>query len=689
MTDNPVSFDKRGPVGWICINNPPVNVLDQATRAAILAVLGKLSVDSAIRAVVLTASGRTFSAGMDMTEFGHAPRLPTLQDVITALERINAISVAAIRGSIFGGGLELAMTCHWRVAGSAAKLVLPEASLGIIPGAGGTQRAPRLMGVEAALRFITSAKPLDAAAALETGLVDAVFDDDSGFETAVAEYVAALLLSGKHPPLPRDRIATPPSSQFFATARSAAKSDAEHAAINAIEAAAELPFDEGIARERDIALQVVNSPAAVARRHAFFAERMASQIPGLDPAALPARLSHVGVVGAGQMGSGIATALLSAGSSVTLVETLDTARGAAGTRIRSNWANQVKRGQLSAEQVEERMARLTIAPALDALIHHELVIEAVWESLALKKEIFAKLDTILPQQAVLATNTSTLDVDQIAEATVRPESVIGLHFFNPAHVMRLLEVVRGAATSPRCLATALALAKHLRKVPVVVGICDGFVGNRLFIARDHQANQMLIEGATPAQIDGALERFGFPMGTFTLYDMAGAIELGWRLRQQSGKKEPVGDALYAAGRLGQRSGRGYYRYEAGHRSPIPDPEVDVLLANLREAAGIARREIREEEIIDRMILPMINESARIIDEGVVTRASDIDVVWNTGYGWPIDKGGPAFYGDVLGLDYVMRRLEALRKDHGEYFAPSPALIRLVEQGRSLAGAARG
>lgn len=688
MTEKLVSVSKAGTVASVRMQNPPVNVLSQQLRVQLRDALGEVARDPAIKVVVIDGGGRTFSAGMDMNEFAGEPLLPTLQDVITAIERLPAVSVAAIRGSVFGGGLELAMACNSRVVGEAARLILPEASLGIIPGAGGTQRAPRLMGVDPALSFIVSGKPLDAETAVAAGLADRVLPD-SDFDIRVAEYARSLADSGERPPLARERAAEAPSPTYFDEASARAQSDAERAAIGAIRAAVELPFDEGIAREAAIAADIVSSPVAVARRHAFFAERAASQVPGLGPAIPSADLGRVGVIGGGQMGSGIATALLAAGSNVTLIEAGDAARNALPDRIRGHWANQVKRGKLTTQEVEDRIARLTIAADLNALADHQLVIEAVWESMPLKKEIFGELDRILPPDAVLATNTSTLDINEIASATNRPESVIGLHFFSPAYVMRLLEVVRGTATSDRCLATSLALAKHLRKIPVVVGVCDGFVGNRLFAARDNQANRMLLEGASPEQIDGALQRFGFAMGTFTIYDMVGAIELGWRIRQESGEREIVGDALYAAGRLGQRVGAGYYRYEPGNRTPLADPAFDAILAELRRAEGITPRDISEEEIIERMILPMINESAKILAEGIATRASDIDVVWNTGYGWPIDKGGPAFYGDVLGLAHVTSRLEALQQAHGDYFKPAPALTQLATAGRTLASAGRG
>ncbi|WP_313802158.1 3-hydroxyacyl-CoA dehydrogenase NAD-binding domain-containing protein [Sphingobium sp.] len=420
-----------------------------------------------------------------------------------------------------------------------------------------------------------------------------------------------------------------------------------------------------------------------AREYAGAAEALAWTIDNVAPDALPADIGHVCVIGGGQMGCGIATALLDAGLQVTLMETETANLERAAARIRANWANRVRRGQMSEAEVDERMERLSGVTDLASAPPSQLFIEAVWENMALKKQIFARLAEIAPAGAVLATNSSTLDIDAIAAVTNRPEDVIGLHFFSPAHVMRLLEVVRGEKTSGRCLATALDLARALNKVPVVVGVCFGFVGNRIFAARDQQASVMLLEGASPAQIDDAMTQFGFPMGPFVLQDMSGGIELTWRLRQETGETDAIGDALYAAGRLGQRAGKGYYCYEPGNRAPLSDPEVDAIIARIRDRAGIEPRALTQQEIIDRMILPMINEAARILDEGIAQRASDIDVVWNTGYGWPLDKGGITWFADSMGLPMVVRRLRDLESRHGGHFTPAPLLERLADRGARL------
>ena len=424
---------------------------------------------------------------------------------------------------------------------------------------------------------------------------------------------------------------------------------------------------------------------AKAHEYARAAEKRVWTVEGVDPNVEPADIGHVCVIGGGQMGSGIATALLDGGLTVTMVETEARNIEKAAERIRGNWSNRVKRMQMTQADVDERMSRFSGVTDFAQAGRAELFIEAVWEDMAPKKEIFSRLSQAAPPDAVLATNTSTLDVTEIASVTGRSADVIGLHFFSPAHVMRLLEVVRAEQTSNRCIATALALARALEKVPVVVGVCFGFVGNRIFAARDQQASVMLLEGASPEQIDGAMMEFGFPMGPFALQDMSGGIELTWRLRQESGAVDEVGDALYLAGRLGQRIGKGYYRYEPGNRMPMPDPEVDAIIAQARARAGVVPRAIPREEITDRMILPMINEAARIVDEEIVQRASDIDVVWNTGYGWPLDKGGITYFADELGLSVVLDRLRRLQIAHGDHFAPAPLLERLAAEGAGLSG----
>ena len=435
-------------------------------------------------------------------------------------------------------------------------------------------------------------------------------------------------------------------------------------------------------------MMTIESSPSLAHDYAAAAERRVYDIDDVDMTAAPADLGHICVVGGGQMGSGIATALLENGVRVTLMETSDDRIEGAAARIRANWSNRVKRGELTESDIDERMGRFAGVTDLERAAPAQLFIEAAWESMALKKEIFGRLCQVAPPGAVLATNTSSLDINAITETTDRPQDVIGLHFFSPAHVMRLLEVVRGERTSDRCIVTALALARLLKKVPVVVGVCFGFVGNRIFAARDQQTSRMLLEGASPQQIDDAMQHFGFPMGPFALQDMAGGIELTWRLRQQTGDVDEIGDALYEAGRLGQRTGRGYYRYEPGNRSPLPDPEVDAIIAGLRQKYGIVPRSVESEEIIDRMILPMINEAAKILDEGIAQRASDIDVVWNTGYGFPLDKGGITYHADTIGLPMILKRLRRLQAEHGDHFAPAPMIERMVAEGQPLSESKR-
>lgn len=702
----PVSIVVDREICWITINNPPVNALSKDVRERLMECLKEVKARHDCRCVILTGEGRTLSAGADIAEFdtvAHSPvnlksdktvqqdTAPSLNQVFTAIEELPVPSIAAIHGATLGGGLELALACHYRVAADTAKVGFPELSLGIIPGAGGTQRAPRLMGIERALDLILSSRPITADSALAQGLVDDVVPERE-FRTRV-EAFARRVMAQKPISRVRDRIehiaGWDHRQEWFAQARAKSKTDEDKAAIDALEAAATLPFDQGLRREREIVLKLIASPAAVARRHAFFAERKTTKIPGLNPNIPPAELSHVAIIGGGQMGSGIATALLEHGCKVTIVEQSQDAFDVALSRIRENWSSRLRRGALTDTEVSQRLARLHGSTELEAVKPVELIIEAVWENMALKQAIFKRLSDVANPSAVLATNTSGLDVNEIAAVTARPSEVVGLHFFSPAHVMRLLEVVRARQTSDRCLATALALARLLKKVPVVVGVCAGFVGNRLFAARDQQATPMLLEGASPTDIDAALEAFGFPMGVFKLYDMAGAIELGWRQRQDRiGPEDEIGDALYHAGRLGQRAGKGYYRYEKGSRTPHPDPEVESIIESARSRRGIIRRQIPQDEIIERMILPMVNECAKILDEGIAIRASDIDVVWNTGYGWPLSKGGPAYYGDALGLPHVLERLRKLQARHGSHFAPSPPLEKLVTEGHTLASLSR-
>jgi 3-hydroxyacyl-CoA dehydrogenase len=690
QTDEIVRSVKRGTVTVLTVNNPPVNALSHALRRELLAALQAAVADPSAQAIVLVCAGRTFIAGADISEFGKPLAEPTPHTIIDLIERGGKPVVAAIHGTALGGGLELALACHYRVAVAAARLGLPEVTLGIIPGAGGTQRLPRVVGVEKALQMITSGSMIGVAEAQQTGLVDEILEGDLT-ERAVD---FATRVAGTRP-LPRirdrdDKVAEargkPEVFQEFrkSIARRNRGFVAPEAAVRAVEAAVNLPFDEGIVLERQIFAELVDGEQAKAQRYFFFAERNAAKIPGLDPHTPIVPVKRVAVIGAGTMGGGIAMALANAGILVTLVEQEQQFLDRGLAVVRKNYEATAARGGLTQAQVEERMNR--IKPTLDyaEIADADLVIEAVYESMPVKKEVFGRIDRFARPGAVLATNTSSLDINEIAQATKRPESVIGMHFFSPANIMRLLEVVRGSRTSDSVIATAMDLGKKIGKVPVLVGVCDGFVGNRILFARNDQADALVKAGALPQQIDKVIYDFGLPMGPYAMLDMANAIELEWRLRQASGEKEFIGDSLAELGRYGQKTNKGYYRYEPGNRTPIPDPEAEAVFfeASLRE--GIQRREVSDQEILERLNYVMINEGAKILEEGVAIRPSDIDVIWVTGYGWPTYRGGPMFYADCLGIKQVRDRLRELEARYGAAFKPAALLDRMADLGQSFA-----
>jgi 3-hydroxyacyl-CoA dehydrogenase len=686
QTRDSVVLERRGAVAVITADNPPINALSHHIRAGLLRTIREAADDDSVSVIVLACAGRTFFAGADISEFGAPLEPPLLDQINTALEDAGKPSVAAIHGTALGGGLELALSCHYRVCIRSARLGLPEVTLGIIPGAGGTQRLPRLVGVEKAIQLITTGLQVGAAEAQSLGLADAVVEGDLLAEAIEFAEAAA----SREPPPPvrlRDEklASARGNSGLFAAAREAAAKAAPGqvapaAVVDAIEAAVTRPFDEGLARERELVLELLGSPQARALQYFFFAERAAAKVPGLAPDTPTVEIGSAAVIGAGTMGSGIATALANAGIGVVLVEQgqeqLD--RGVAA--IRSNWERQVKRGRMTEEEAERRAG--LIRPTLDFadVSDVDLVIEAVFEQMALKKETFAKLDGVVRPGAVLGTNTSTLDVNEIASVTGRPQDVIGLHFFSPAHVMKLLEVVRGDVTSDAVIATAMALGRRLRKVPVLVGVCDGFVGNRMLLVREREATRLLLEGASPRQVDRVLKEFGFPMGSYEMADMAGAIDILYRRRQETGEREPISDRLFERGRYGVKSGAGYYRYEPGSREALDDPVVDEVILEAAATEGVERREIADEEVLERLLYPMINEGMKILDEGVASRASDVDVIWVYGYGWPAYRGGPLHYADEVGLGVIRNRLRELAADHGPAFEPAPLLERLADEG---------
>ncbi len=689
-----VRFERQGEIGVITIDNPPVNALSHAVRSGISEAIAKAGADDAVRAVILICAGRTFIAGADITEFGKPLAPPDLVTVIKEIESLPKPVVAAIHGTALGGGLETALACHYRCAVPSARLGVPEVKLGILPGAGGTQRLPRLIGVKPALDMILSGDPLPASKALELGLIDEMIDGDL-LDGAVA-YARRLL--EENAPLRRIRdmeVKDPPAPGFFDEYRRAIAARtrgyfAPERCIRAVEGALSLPFDEGLKNERALFVECLNSKESAALRHVFFAERQVARIPDIPKDTRKREIARAAVIGAGTMGGGIAMNFANAGIPVTVLEVNDDALRRGLEVIEGNYARSVSRGRLTRDEMDRRMG--LISGTLDdaELGDADIVIEAVFENMALKKEVFAKLDEVCKPGAILATNTSTLDVNEIAAATSRPQDVIGTHFFSPANVMRLLEIVRGEKTARDVVATTLALAKKLRKVGVVVGVCYGFVGNRMLEGYLREAEFLLLEGATPEQVDAALYDFGMPMGPFAMSDLAG-IDVGYRVRQERKGQRPedarvgaIADRLYEIGRYGQKTQAGFYRYEAGDRTPKSDPEVHELIERESARLGIERRQIDAQEIVERCIYPLINEGARILEEGIALRPGDIDIVWIYGYGFPPYRGGPMFHADLVGLQTIYSRILDFAERDARYWQPAPLLQRLAEAGQSFA-----
>ncbi|PWR22805.1 3-hydroxyacyl-CoA dehydrogenase NAD-binding domain-containing protein [Zavarzinia aquatilis] len=683
-----VHYGRQGRVAVISIDSPPVNALGQAVRQGLLDLIARAQGDDEVDAVVLTGKGKAFSAGADIREFGKPALPPSLPDVINAIEASGKPVIAAINGVALGGGLELALGCHYRVAGPFASLGLPEVKLGLIPGAGGTVRLPRLAGARAAIDIITAGDPLKAEAAEAAGIVDRIAEGDV---VAAALQVLEEGVTGRRT---RD-LAVDAKAETFAEARAAIAKRSRGlvsplACVDAIEGAATLPFDEALAKERSLFLSCLASPQRAGLVHAFFAPREAAKVPGIGPDVKPRKVETVGVIGAGTMGGGIAMCFANADIPVTLLEMKAEALERGLATIRANYEATRAKGRMTAEEIETRMA--LIRPSLDYadLAGADLVIEAAFESMAVKHDIFGTLDLVCKPGAVLATNTSTLSIDEIAAATGRPQDVVGMHFFSPANVMKLLENVRGKATAPDVQATVMEVARRIGKVGVMVGVCYGFVGNRILHARNREAIALVNEGASPQQVDKALTDFGFAMGPFATSDLAG-LDVGWRIREERRKaNDPEVDApnwldtLAEKGRFGQKTRAGIYRYEAGSRAPIPDAETDALIAAYRAAQGIAPRAVDETEIVERCMFMMVNEGARILEEGIAARASDIDVVWLNGYGFPAFRGGPMFWGQQHGLDRVLAGIDAFHARLGtKPWQAAPLLRRLVAEGRGF------
>ena len=689
-----VTVARDGAIAVITLDNPPVNALSHHLREPLFAALEVARDDASVEGIVIACAGRTFISGADITEFGTPKALasPSLPELCALLEALPKPAVAAIHGTALGGGLELALACHYRVADKGAKVGLPEVKLGLLPGAGGTVRLPRLVGPEKAVAMIVSGNPIGAAAAFDAGVVDAIAEGELTAD-AVAFAKARVADGGPHVPV-RDRddkIATARAdlSGFEAAVKEATKKtrglEAPLACATAVRNAVTLPFDEALKKERELFIGLVNGVQSRAQRHLFFAEREAAKVPGVGKEVQPRAVRKVGVIGAGTMGGGIAMSFVNGGYPVTILEMSDEALDRGLATIEKNYGISVSRGSLSEEAKAERMGRFSRTTNYADLADCDLIIEAVFEEMGVKKEVFGKLDAIARPGAILASNTSYLDVNEIATSTGRPQDVVGLHFFSPANVMRLLEIVRGDRTAPDVLVTALTVARKIGKVPVVVGVCHGFVGNRMLGARSADGEDLLLEGASPEQIDKVFADFGWPMGPFEMGDLAG-LDIGWRNRKSLGKTAAIADALCEAGRFGQKTGKGFYLYEQGSRKPIPDPEVAKLIEEKARERGINRRDISDDEITERTLYPMINEGARILEEKIAARPSDIDIVWTNGYGFPIGKGGPMFWADTEGLRKIVERLKYWHGKTGkDVFKPAALLKQMAEDGGSFSG----
>ena len=664
---SPIRTERHENVLVIISDNPPVNALGQAVRAGLASGIEEALSDDTVEAVVIRCDGRTFFAGADITEFGKPPQGPSLPETLDKLEASDKPVVAAIHGTALGGGCEVALACHYRIAVPSAKVGLPEVKLGLIPGAAGTQRLPRLVGAEAALPLVAIGNPISATKAKSIGLLDALASEDRLTEEAIA---FAKQKVGE--PVPRtsegsanqDGVKNPDIFDEFRAknGRKMRGFDAPNAAIEAVRAAGETSYADGVRRERELFTKLMTGTQSKAMRHYFFAERAANKIDDVpaDTPLIPVK--KVGVIGAGTMGGGIAMNFLSAGVPVTILEMQQEALDRGVSVMRKNYENTAKRGRMTADQVDAAMGILT--PTLDYadLADCDLVIEAVYENMDVKKQVFAKLDEVVKDGAILASNTSYLNIDEIATATARPGYVIGLHFFSPANVMKLLEVVRGEKTRDDVLATSMKLAKKIGKVAAVSGVCPGFIGNRMLSQRQAQANKLILEGANYWDVDDVLLEFGFPMGPFQMGDLAG-IDIGWH--RDPTKVTTVREALCAAGRFGQKAGKGFYDYDAS-RNRTPSDEVKQIIADFAAKEGNEQRDISKDEIHERLLYPMVNEGAKILEEGIAQRSSDIDVVWINGYGWPLYTGGPMFWADTMGLDTVVAGLEKHGQPVSEY-----------------------
>jgi 3-hydroxyacyl-CoA dehydrogenase len=677
------SLEIKDSVAVLTLNSPPVNALSANVREGLNNGVSAAIEDESVKSIVIICEGRTFIAGADITEFGQAPKGPSLYDVQDMIENSPKPVIAAIHGTALGGGLEVALTCHYRIAVPSAKCGLPEVNLGLLPGAGGTQRLPRIVGAQKALVMMTSGEHVPASQCHEMGLVDEMAEEGA-LESDAIKFANQIVSEGK--PLVKVRDADEKiksdrgNDALFADFRKSILRKtrgflAPEYNIQCIEAAVNLPFEEGMKVEQELFMKLMSGSQSAAQRYMFFAQRQVTKIPDIEKETPLKEINSVGVIGAGTMGGGISMNFANAGIPVTIVEQSQERLDKGIGIIRKNYENTAAKGRISSEQVEERMALIDGQTSIDSLNSQDLIIEAVFENMDLKKDIFKQLDTICKEGAILASNTSALDVNEIADVTNRPEDVIGLHFFSPANVMKLLEIVRGDKTSKSVVASSLAVAKRIQKIAAVVGVCPGFVGNRILAQRQREANKLILEGALPWDIDDALFDFGFPMGPFAMSDLAG-LDIGWNKETSNG--ETLRDVLCEAGRLGQKSGKGFYVYDE-NRNKSPDPEVEALIRKFGEERQIQMRDISKEEILERCLYPMINEGFKILEEGMAIRASDIDIVWTNGYGWPVYEGGPMFYGNLVGYDKVLSWLQNAEKELGPEFKPSAYLEKVVSE----------
>ena len=683
------TIEKDGNISIITLNSPPVNALSAPVREGLHKGITEARNDGETEAIVIICEGRTFIAGADISEFGKEPKGPSLFEVQEFIENSNKPVIAAIHGTALGGGLEVALTCHYRIAVPSAKCGLPEVNLGLLPGAGGTQRLPRVVGVEKALQMVTSGQHVPAKQCLEMGLVDEIANEDSLKEDSIN--FAKKIVSENRPLVKisemNDKVEAARGNEnifkdFRASiARRARGFLAPEYNIQCIEAAVNNSFDEGIKVERTLFMELVTGTQSAAQRYAFFAQRQVAKIPDIEPDTEIKSFSSIGVIGAGTMGGGISMNFANVGIPVTIIEqsqeNLDKGLGI----IRKNYENTANKGRITFEDVEKRTDLIKGSTDINDLSNCDLIIEAVFENMDLKKDIFKTLDGIAKKGSILATNTSALDINEIAEVTSRPEDVIGLHFFSPANVMRLLEIVRGEKTSKSVVATSMKMAKGIGKVAAVVGVCPGFVGNRILAQRQREANKLILEGAMPWEVDDALFDFGFPMGPFAMSDLAG-LDIGWDEDLSTG--DTLRDKLCEAGRLGQKTGKGFYIYDE-KRNKSPDTEVEKLIIEFSEKHQIKRRDISKEEILERCLYPMINEGFKILEEGMAIRASDIDIVWINGYGWPMYEGGPMFYGQLIGYDKILKWHQDMEEKFGSDFSPSPYLEKVVNEKINLFG----